>query len=161
MERNSLPNGWRRTAIRDIVFQTKQRDPSKCPNKPFRYVDVSSIDNTSFTIQSATELMGSQAPSRARRDIQTGDVLFATVRPTLMRIALVPEDLNGQIASTGYCVLRANRGIVDNRFLYYWLLTDKFIQSMGNLQRGASYPAVRDTDVLNAPIPISERKRRR
>jgi type I restriction enzyme S subunit len=103
---------------------------------------------------SSTEHTGSTAPSRARKLVRANDVIFATVRPTLKRIALVPDHLDGQIVSTAFCVLRANPVQADPYFIYYWLLTDGFIDRMANLQRGASYPAVSDGDVLKQEIAV-------
>ena len=159
---NSLTKDWRMVKIQELTTHTKQRDPRKQPEKPFRYVDVSSVSNTLFKIISSTGILGSEAPSRARKEIKTKDVLFATVRPTLKRIALVPQELDGEIASTGYCVLRSQEDKVVPEFLYYTLLTSSFIKAMGALERGASYPAIRDTDVFSATIllpPLLEQRR--
>lgn len=95
-----LPETWTESSIGNAVVKTKQRDPRKKPNEVFQYVDVSAVSNMSFKITGATPTLGSEAPSRARKAIETDDVLFATVRPTLKRIALVPPELDGAIAST-------------------------------------------------------------
>lgn len=155
-ERNGtdLPGDWEILPISQLTVRTKQRDPRRTPRTPFRYVDVSSVSNSSFRIVRAAELLGADAPSRARKEIQTDDVLFATVRPTLKRVALVPTELDGQIASTGFIILRADVSRVVPRYLYSRLLTDDIIKRMGELERGASYPAVRDSDVLNEHIPV-------
>jgi type I restriction enzyme S subunit len=86
--------------------------------------------------------------------VQTGDVIFATVRPTLKRVALVAHNLDGQVVSTAFCVLRANPLKADAGFIFYSLLTDDFINRVGNLERGASYPAVTDNDVLGQEIVV-------
>jgi type I restriction enzyme S subunit len=159
---NLLPDGWSVVKIQDLTIHAKQRDPSKNPDKPFRYVDVSSVSNTLFKIETATEMLGSKAPSRARKEIKAKDILFATVRPTLKRIALVPQELDGEIASTGYCVLRPQPDKVVPEFLYHSLLTNSFVKAMGALEHGVSYPAIRDTDVFSALIslpPIDEQRR--
>ena len=143
-----------RLPISDVTVRAKQRDPRRQPTMRFRYVDVSSVSNSSFRIVETIEMEGSAAPSRARKEIRAGDVLFATVRPTLKRVALVPPELHGQIASTGFIVLRADPEKLNPRYLYSRLLTDAFIKRMGELERGASYPAVRDTDVLNEVVPV-------
>lgn len=153
---------WEMAPIGDLTLRTKLRNPSRDPEKRFSYVDVSSVSNTSFRITAPTELPGAEAPSRARKVIRTGDVLFATVRPTLKRVSLVPEELNDQIASTGFIVLRADASRLDSGYLYYQLLTDEFIQRMRELERGASYPAVRDSDIYNEKIslpPLAEQQK--
>jgi type I restriction enzyme S subunit len=157
-----LPETWTESAIGKIIVKTKQRDPRKKPDEEFQYVDVSSVSNTSFKITGATPTLGSEAPSRARKAIEADDVLFATVRPTLKRIALVPSDLDGAIASTGYCVLRCDTTKAEPGFLYSFLITDHFNARMAGLERGASYPAVRDSDVTDSwfPLPpLSEQKK--
>jgi type I restriction enzyme, S subunit len=159
---NPLPDGWRVVKIHELTTRSKQCDPRKKPDKPFRYVDVSSVSNELFRIVDPTEMLGAQAPSRARKEIKAKDVLFATVRPTLKRIALVPPELDGEIASTGYCVLRPQSEKIVPEFLYHSLLTDSFVGAMGALERGASYPAIRDTDIYAAAIllpPLPEQRR--
>ncbi len=156
------PSGWKMSPIGDLILRTKQRNPERDPEKRFFYVDVSSVSNTSFRITAPTELPGAEAPSRARKVIQAGDVLFATVRPTLKQVALVPDDLHDQIASTGFIVLRSDALRLDSRYLYCRLLTDAFTQRMSELERGASYPAVRDSDILNEKIalpPLAEQRK--
>lgn len=149
-------------SIGEITVRARQRDPRRNPAEPFRYVDVSSVSNSSFRIVQTAEMLGAAAPSRARKAIHVDDILFATVRPTLRRVAIVPPELDEQIASTGFIVLRPERAKLEPRYLYYRLLTREFTQRMGELQRGASYPAVRDTDVLNERIlvpPLGEQRK--
>ena len=145
---------WQLCRIRDLTERTGQRNPTSKPGVDFQYVDVSAVSNTSFRITSSAKLDGAEAPSRARKIIRTDDVLFATVRPTLKRVARVPACLHDQIASTGFIVLRAKKDRLESGYLYFLLLTDQFISRMGELERGASYPAVRDSDVLNEEIPL-------
>ena len=149
-----LPETWNAATISDVTVKAKQRDPRKAPADEFQYVDVSSVSNESFKITGATLTVGLEAPSRARKELKTDDVLFATVRPTLKRIAVVPKELDGGIASTGYCVLRSDQNKIYPRFLYLFLLTDHFNARMAGLERGANYPAVRDSDVRNSWLPL-------
>lgn len=150
----SIPKSWAESSIGNVVVKAKQRDPRKKPDAVFQYVDVSSVSNESFKITRTASTRGSDAPSRARKAIQEDDVLFATVRPTLKRIAIVPPELDGAIASTGYCVLRCDNSKVEPRFLYSFLITDHFNARMAGLERGASYPAVRDSDVIASWLPL-------
>lgn len=149
-----FPKGWEYASIGSVCQKTRLRDPSKTPDAEFEYVDVSSVSNESFTITSSTTTLGAAAPSRARKAMEAGDVLYATVRPYLKRVAMVPEQLNGQIASTGFCVVRADRKKAEPRFLYYLLLTDQVNNRIKDLQRGATYPAVSDKEVLSQMVPL-------
>lgn len=148
-----MNSGWRSVALGDVCLKTQTVDPTKVPNKKFSYVDVSSVSNKTFRIEQVGEIEGRDAPSRARKQIETGDIIFATVRPTLMRVAQVPEELHKQVCSTGYVVLRPGEEI-DRNFLYYSLFRQEFLSAMQRLQAGASYPAVTDRQVLEQIIPL-------
>jgi len=145
---------WETTPLRLLCLETTTIDPTKTPDKVFEYVDVSSVSNGLWKIVNSTQHTGATAPSRARKLVRAEDVIFATVRPTLKRVALVPQDLDGQVVSTAFCVLRADRLKADPRFIYYSLLTEDFINQVSNLERGASYPAVTDNDVLGQEIVV-------
>ena len=85
--------------------------------------------------------------------VLANDILFSTVRTYLENIATVPEKYDGQIASTGFSVLRSTND-VNPKFLFYYCLTNSFLEPLFKLQRGTSYPAVRDSDVRVQPIPV-------
>lgn len=138
--------GWVQKSIEEITLKTKNISPEKTPDKKFMYVDVSSVSNHSFEIINSQSIFGKDAPSRAKKHILKNDVIFATVRPTLKRIAVVPDFLDNQVASTGYVVLRADEKNY-SRFIYFFLFSNAFMGAMNELQKGASYPAVTDNDV--------------
>jgi type I restriction enzyme S subunit len=145
--------GWKEATLGTVTAKGETVDPTRQPDATFTYVDVSSVSNETFEIVQTSEVLGASAPSRARRLIRTNDVIFATIRPTLKRIAVVPQSLNEQVCSTGYIVLRALPGL-HPRFLYYFLFTDDFQEAMESLQTGASYPAVTDGQVRQQPFPL-------
>jgi type I restriction enzyme, S subunit len=148
---NSVPEGWKSKTLGEVCQKIQTTDPRKTPDIEFRYIDVSSVCNQRFEIVETQLLKGEKAPSRARRLVQTSDVLFATVRPTLKRIAIVPESLNGQVCSTGYFVLRPQPELM-TRLIYYFLQTNDFMYEMEAIQKGASYPAVNDSEVRSQKI---------
>ena len=152
---------WSSSRIGSHLKRTETRDPRNRPDAQFTYVDVSSVSNKVFKITDAKNIKGAAAPSRARKVIRRGDVIYATVRPTLKRVAYVSDQYDDQICSTGYCVLRSDKSL-HNRFLYFWLLTDEVTKRVEGIQRGASYPAIRDSDVKNLEIsltPLPEQRR--
>jgi type I restriction enzyme S subunit len=148
-----LPAHWRVVRLGEVVEKTKQIDPRKKPEWFFKYVDVSNVDNELLRITSYQNFAGKEAPSRARKQIDAGDVLFATVRPYLKRIAIVPPELDGHICSTAFCVLRAKNEI-DACYLFFAVSHEPFVQRVAEHQRGSSYPAVTDQDVLREVIPL-------
>jgi type I restriction enzyme, S subunit len=148
-----MKKGWEIKKLGEILQKTETVNPILSPEDEFNYIDVSSVSNSSFQIQTSQRLKGRNAPSRARKLVRTGDIVFATIRPTLQRIAIVPDDLDGQVCSTGYFVLRP-RNDIDNRWVFYYLFTKNFTEEMEARQKGASYPAVTDGDVKDQEIPL-------
>lgn len=104
-----LPPRWRWVRLGEVCEdQTGVLDPRREPEKSFRYVDISGVDNKAKRIIEARTLLGKDAPSRARQIIRSGDILVSTTRPNLNAVAIVPSDLDDQICSTGFCLLRPN-----------------------------------------------------
>jgi type I restriction enzyme S subunit len=156
-----VSSSWPNKSLGDVLLRTETVDPAQNPDTEFTYVDVSAVSNETFEITETQRLQGKDAPSRARRLIRSNDVLFATVRPTLKRIAIVPAELDGQVCSTGYFVMRPKPEL-NHRWLFYSLLTESFMDQMAALQKGASYPAVNDSDVRAQEIavpPLFEQRR--
>lgn len=143
---------WRRTSIRAVTLRAPAWNPLTEPRKTIRYVDVSAVSRETLEISSAVKIPGATAPSRARKIVESGDTIFATIRPGLKRVAQVPALLHGEIASTAFCVVRPNRDVVDPDFLYFAMSNDDFIEEVASFETGASYPAVRDSDILDREI---------
>jgi len=149
-----VPEHWQVVRVGDVVKPTTNIDPRRFPEKHLKYLDVSSIDNERLCILGHQEFLGKDAPSRARKCIEAKDVIFATVRPYLKRIALIPPEYDGQICSTAFCVLRANERVIVPEYLFSSVSHDRFVNSVSEHQRGSSYPAVTDQDVLRSLIPL-------
>lgn len=146
-----LPGNWLITTIDQVATNIVQRQPQE--DESFVYIDIGSIDREQKHIVTPQKMLGKEAPSRARKIVQTGDVLVSTTRPNLNAVAMIPEELNNQIASTGFDVLRAPN--IDSRWLFYIVRTTVFVQTMSELVQGALYPAIRSKDVRSFEIPLA------
>ncbi|WP_165927514.1 restriction endonuclease subunit S [Halomonas marinisediminis] len=157
----TLPATWQTASIGELLLDVEKGEPSAWHEESFFYVDIASIDSLAMKVSSPSEIRVDEAPSRARQHLQAGDVVFSTVRPYLKNIGLIEEWLDGQVASTGFCVLRADEDI-SYKYLYYFVISDDFIERLKPLQRGTSYPAVRDADVksISIPLPPANEQRR-
>jgi len=141
-------------ALREVVERsTGTQNPASAPLEYFTYVDVAAVDNREKIIVGARAVVGSEAPSRAKKLIKRGDILVSTVRPNLNAVALVPSWLDGQVASTGFCVLRATKLAIPE-YLYFYVRSRRFVDGLVNLVAGAMYPAVSDSQVLDQRLPL-------
>ena len=149
-----FPNSpWPLIPVGDVCAPKEKAEPQRSPASEFQYVDISSVSSERFTIGSSRCVSGADAPSRARKRIRKGDVIIATTRPYLRSIARVCGALDGQVCSTGFCVLRPTDRVLQD-WLYYSVLCEEFTGQLTVRMRGANYPAVTDRDVLDAVIPI-------
>jgi type I restriction enzyme S subunit len=128
----------------------------------FTYVDISSVDRASRAILNPQVISTSAAPSRARQELAQGDVIVSTVRPNLNTVAIVTDEHADAIASTGFCVLRANTDRLDPRYLYHWVSSAATVARLVSSATGATYPAVSDKTIKSLEVsfpPISEQQR--
>jgi type I restriction enzyme S subunit len=120
----------------------------------FRYIDLSSVDRDKKFITETTEINAGNAPSRAQKIVLEDDVIFATTRPTQMRVCLITEKFSNQIASTGFCVLRAMKNTVLPKWILYQLTSNSFKNYLEENQAGIAYPAISDAKIKDFKIPI-------
>ena len=151
MTNDELPDGWLRAPFSSVTVDPIQRVPGE--QEKIIYIDIGSVDRDTKQVVEPQRMLGKDAPSRARKVIQTGDVLVSTVRPNLNAVALIGSEYNGQFASTGFDLLRSP--IIDPRWLFYSVRTPEFLDRMSELVQGALYPAVRSKDIRSFVIPIA------
>ena len=154
-EIGEFPEEWNITKIEDVCrINVINRDPStELPEEYFVYIDISSIESETGRIVSPSLILGKNAPSRARRVVHTEDVILSTVRPYLKAFAIIPQDYDNQICSTGFAVL-TNKEVVTPEYIYYICLSDVVGQQFRKMMKGASYPAINIGDVKKTKIPI-------
>ncbi|MGI6595060.1 MAG: restriction endonuclease subunit S [Christensenellales bacterium] len=148
-----LPNNWSWSRLRDVVYNHGQ----KTPKNTFCYIDIGSIDNKNQKLNAIDKIIKPEnAPSRARKIVKKGDIIYSTVRPYLHNACIIDRDfLYEPIASSGFAVLSVKPGIY-NDFLFKYLLSSSFDSYANNAEnsKGVAYPAINDTRLYQAVIPI-------
>ena len=154
---------WEKKAIGEVC---SKKENIKWKNEnistEYQYIDLSAVDRESKNISDTQIITKESAPSRAQQIVKTGDILFGTTRPTLKRFCLLADEYDGQICSTGFCVIRPNQNIISSDWMFYQFYNDEFYKYIEPLQKGANYPAVTDKDIMNYNIfvpPLPEQKR--
>ncbi len=126
----------------------------KTTSRIYRYIDLTSVDIPTHSISSTVEIDKDTAPSRAQQIVKKKDVIFATTRPTQMRLCLIPEQYDGEICSTGYCVLRPNTDVLLPEYLFYTLATGDFKTYLSNNITPGNYPSISNTKLMEYEVPI-------
>jgi type I restriction enzyme S subunit len=150
----SLPEDWAHSSIGNMCGSVSKMDPINLGRDSFKYVDIGSLEPSSSSLENIEAIPTKDAPGRARQLLAIGDSIFATVRPYMKKVAYISQEFDGEIASTGFCVLRPIEEKLQAKYLFYFLLSDDLLDQVLPLQRGVSYPAIRDNDLRNAFIPL-------
>ena len=103
---------------------------------------------------SPTVVPVNQAPSRARKLVRKGDVVYSCVRPYLLNVAIVDVAFDPPpIASTAFAILNGH-GCVLPRFQWIVLRSPFMVACVEKGMRGQAYPAINDTDFARLPFPL-------
>ncbi|MHC1754581.1 MAG: restriction endonuclease subunit S [Methanosarcina sp.] len=154
-----LPDTWKWMRLSDISHDWGQ----KKPDVKFTYIDVTSINKELGLISEDLKVLNPEdAPSRARKIVKKGTVIYSTVRPYLLNVAIVDTDYDPEpIISTAFAILHPYSGIL-NKYLYYYLRSKPFISYVESEMTGMAYPAINDTKLYKGLIPLpplAEQKR--
>ena len=143
-----IPENWVWVTGNDIFNAMISCKPQ---GDEFKYIDIDSIDNKNHRIISPKILKVKNAPSRASRYTQPGDVLFSMVRPYLKNIALVEE--GSCIASTGFFVCSPMQ-LLTSEYCYYMMLSDYVIYGLNQYMKGDNSPSINNGHITSWLYPI-------
>lgn len=156
-----IPDNWCWLRLRNVVYNRGQI----VPQARFSYIDIGSIDNKKQRLNVEENLIeADKAPSRARKLVEQGDILYSTVRPYLHNMCIVDREFTyTPIASTGFAAMTCHKGIY-NKYLFYYLMSPVFDSYANDTEnaKGVAYPAINDDRLYRAVIaipPLSEQKR--
>jgi len=146
-----LYKSWKWCRLGSIVHNFGQ----KKPDQKFSYIDVGSIDNIRGNIKNDFSILNSsEAPSRARKLVKNGCVIYSTVRPYLLNIAIVDGKWEYEpIASTAFAILNPLKGCPPE-YLYRYLRSNTFVEYVENQMKGVAYPAINDQKLMNGLLPL-------
>jgi type I restriction enzyme S subunit len=146
----AIPSGWAWVRIREVTSDRGQL----IPEAEFTYIDVTAIDKENGRIAETRVLSPSEAPSRARKRVAVGDILYSCVRPYLLNVAVVETEIApAPIASTAFAVLNTF-GLILPRYLWMALRSPFMIACVDKKMRGQAYPAINDADFARLPVPL-------
>ena len=143
-----LPSGW---CLTEGKYLYKPMKSAKPKGLAFNYIDIDSIDNTKQRIDSVKVVKTENAPSRASRYTQKGDIVFSMVRPYLKNIAMIPD--NDCIASTGFYVCSPSDVAVD-KYCYYLMISDYTVNGLNQYMKGDNSPSINKGDIDSWLFPI-------
>jgi len=145
-------NGF--NSVKNIIeFNNTNYKPDE--NKVYRYIALADISSQGY-IESYEEKSGKELPSRARRKVKTNDVIISSIEGSLSSCAIVEEEHNDYLCSTGFYVMRSE--VLTPEVLLVLFKTD-IIQSL--LKRGSNgtiLAAITKAEIEQLTLPLIDEK---
>lgn len=146
-----IPGKWNWARLENVSHDFGQ----KKPDVKFTYVDVGAINKELGIVSDDVKILNpNEAPSRARKIVKKGCVIYSTVRPYLLNISIVQRDFEFEpIVSTAFAILNPLSQL-NNEYLFYYLRSQTFIEYVESQMLGMAYPAINDKNFFNGLIPL-------
>lgn len=146
----SLPKTWVVLKLCDSGYNLGQ----KVPDSKFSYIDVSAINSIYGRVENQSILNADEAPSRARKKVTQGTIIYSTIRPYLNNIAVIDKVFEYEpIVSTAFAVIHPYK-VIDSYYLFYYLRSPLFVKYVESQQIGIAYPAINDKQFFSGLLPV-------
>ena len=144
------PEGWEMDRLKYVATYNDEVLPENLDgNTEIKYIDIGSV-SLENGIEHIEEFSFRDAPSRARRVTNSGDIIVSTVRTYLKAIAKIKQ--NGLIVSTGFCVIRPIKSVCGS-YIEYYCKSNAFTDNVSSNSYGISYPAINSSVLMGFYIP--------
>ena len=145
-----IPDTWQWCRGFSCFAGMESKKPS---GEYFNYIDIDSIDNHLHKIKEPKHLLVSEAPSRARRTVCKGSILFSLVRPYLENVALIEEEYANCIASTGFYVCNSS-GILHPEYMFFLMISRYVVNGLTHYMKGDNSPSISKDNIENWLYPV-------
>jgi len=117
----------------------------------YKYIELSNI-GVNGEITGCTYEYGSKLPSRARRIVHTGDIMISSIEGSLRKCAIVTDEYDGALCSTGFYVLTPN--IINAETSLVLFMSDIVQALLKRACTGTILTAVNRDEFINIYLPI-------
>ena len=151
-----VDSAWREVTLGEVA-ELNGATYSPSDGWPFiNYLDTGNI--TENRISAIQQLVAGidKIPSRARRKVKSGDIVYSTVRPNQKHFGLLKNIPDHFLASTGFAVMMGRDGIADTGFLYWFLAQDHIVDYLHSIAENSTsaYPSIRPNDLEQLTLSL-------
>lgn len=118
----------------------------------FKYIEIGAIDPTKGILE-AKEVAIKKAPSRATQYVKEGDLIIGTTRPYLKKFAIVSNEYDNDVCSSGFSVIKPSKEY-HLPYLHQFLKCTYGIEQLKNKMTGGLYPAITEPELKEIKIPF-------
>ena len=120
------------------------------------YLDTSNITENRISKIQHLIVGKDKIPSRARRKVQLGEIVYSTVRPNQKHFGLLRYLPKNFLVSTGFSVIRGKENIACTDFIYWFLAQKHIVELLHTIAEHSTtaYPSIRPLDIERLEIKI-------
>ena len=145
------------TVYVDNICKMNEKTYSHNENwKYVNYLDTGNITSNKIDNIQYIDLSIDKLPSRARRKVQNGDIIYSTVRPNQLHYGLIKNQPKNFLVSTGFAVLSIDKEKATPEYLYYALTQREYTEALHAIaeQSTSAYPSIKPSDIGNREISL-------
>lgn len=146
-------SGFEVKTLKDVCSLSKERW-EKPISGTFRYIEISDIDTFSAQIVQSKLLEVQDAPDRAQMFVRKDDIIISSTRPYRGALAIVNEEYDQCVCSTGFVIIRKIKPEVKRKYLLYYLHSCFGLKQMEQRMTGGNYPAITSDELLEIKVPV-------
>ena len=152
--KREIPKGWNVLKLGEHCSFNK-RTSNGYFNHPILYLDTSNITNNTIDELQFLNPSSDIIPSRARRLVQEGDIVYSTARPNLKHFGIIMNPDYNMVVSTGFAVITANWSAY-RYFIYQFLIQAATIENLSTIAQSAvsAYPSINTSDIENLDLVV-------
>ena len=152
--KREIPKGWNVLKLGEHCSFNK-RTSNGYFNHPILYLDTSNITNNTIDELQFLNHSSDIIPSRARRLVQEGDIVYSTVRPNLKHFGIIMNPDYNMVVSTGFAVITANWSAY-RYFIYQFLTQAATVENLSTIAQSAvsAYPSINTSDIENLDLVV-------
>ncbi len=155
---------WRKVTLGNSVVIN---DDTYSPKEAWafvNYLDTGSVTENRISETQHLVLGKDKIPSRARRKVQPGDIVYSTVRPNQRHFGLIREPSENFLVSTGFATIRGKEGLALTEYVYWFLVQDHIVEHLHTIavQSTSAYPSIKPSDIERLELelpPLPEQRR--
>ena len=120
------------------------------------YLDTGNItQDVVFEIQ-RINIGEDKLPSRARRKVRNGNIVYSTVRPNQLHYGFIRSQPENFLVSTGFAVIEVDESSAVPEYIFYYLTQRDVIEKLQAIaeQSTSAYPSIKPSDIEDLEIDL-------
>ena len=156
-------NGWKNVTLGDYIDVNDATYSRRDAWHQVNYLETGGICENRISEIKRLIFGRDKIPSRARRKVQPGDIVYSKVRPDQRHYGLLKKPPGNLLVSRGFAVIRGKKELACTEFIYWFLSQNHIVEQLQTIAEHSTsaYPSIKPNDIeaLKVTLPPLEEQR--